>query len=137
MDIDLNRADQEYKALKQKADYYSQRLDLADVTRKKLQAEKEKLQNMLNRQEKREVVPTNSKQLLAPIDEAVRKLYDDIYNVKLVQTNTIDEQIDSLVEAIEHVKYTYNDDMTNTTKQVDILNKKVLELEAENQRLRR
>lgn len=92
---------------------------------------------MLNKQEKQEVAPTNSKQLLSQIDKAVRDLYDDIYNVKLIRPNSVDEQIDSLVEAIQHVKHTYNEDMTNTTNQVDILNKKVLELEAENQRLRR
>ena len=67
----------------------------------------------------------------------MRDLYADIYNVKLVRPESVNEQIYSLVEAINHVKHTYNDDMTNTTSQVNILNKKVGELEAENQRLRR
>lgn len=137
MRADLKQAAQEYRALKQKAEQYSQNLNLADVTRKKLQIDNDKLRDMLNKREKPEVAPTNAKQILAQVDKAVRDLYDDIYNVKLVKPNSVDEQIYSLVEAIEHVKHTYNEDMTNTTSQVNILNKKVLELEEENQKLRR
>lgn len=49
MKVDLEQAAQEYRILKQKADRYSQSLNLADVTRKKMQMDNDKLREMLSK----------------------------------------------------------------------------------------
>ena len=54
---------------------------MADKSRKLLQKDCERLQNMLNKQEKQVVHVEAPRQQLNEIDEAVRELYKDIYRV--------------------------------------------------------